>query len=557
MIEDARELPLESAIECDLCIIGGGPAGISIAHALRSTSLRVVILESGGRTETPEALDLNRGHVSPAGSHEPLEENRRRVFGGSTSVWGGRAVPFDEIDFAPRPWVPQSGWPLTKADLDPYYVRATALYEAGEDRFTVEDAFPGRQAEMIAGFDGRDVVSNRLERWGPPVHFGRRYGPDLQRAENVHVLLQATCVRLRTDAAGERVLEAEVACGARERRLRVRAARFVVAAGTLENARLLLASNAERPEGLGNAHDNVGRYYATHHHGAFSIARLHDIGPRFFYEFERDTAGVYCRRRFWLTPAAQERLQTLNAVAFFFRPQIADSPNASGLLSATHLAKITLGTFRRNGLSGARKLYENRAELAVHLRRVVVDTPELLPEFLAIIRHRFLAKRRLPFVLPPRRTNRFHLFFQAEHAPNRESRARLQGECDALGMPRLEAGLQFGEIDRRTIIELHRTIRAQFAATGTGELTYDEAALEAWIDERFRHCNSTAFQTGTTRMSADPRTGVVDAQCRVHGMENLFIAGASVYATSGHANPALTLIALALRLADHLRETRR
>ena len=552
MITDARTLPDGTVLDGDVCIIGGGPAGIAIAHELRDTPQRIILLESGAWRETPESVDLNKGAVMWPGAHEPLEENRRRVFGGSTSAWGGRAVPFDGIDFETRAWVPCSGWPLSRADLEQYYARAVKLSDAGECRFTVEEAFPGRQREMIAGFDSPDVVSNRLERWGPPVHFGRRYAPDLRRAPRIQAFLNATCVRLRATANADRVLQAEVACGTRDHRVTVRAQRFVIAGGALENARLLLASNAERGEGLGNAYDNVGRYYMTHGHGVFAHARLRDIGDNFFYEFERDD-GVYCRRRFWLTPATQTRLQTLNAIAFFFRSSELDSADASGLLSAVHLAKVTLSSIRGNG---RQSLFDDRAELVNHLRRIGHDAPRLLPQFVAIVRQRVFAKRRLPYVLPPRSQNRFCLQYQTEHAPNRESRVRLHSERDALGMPRLEVGLRFGDLDRRTIIELHRVIRTRFESSGTGELCYDEGELGEYVDKLFEQPNSVAFQLGTTRMAAHPRDGVVDPNCRVHGIANLFVAGASVYPTGGHANPGLTLIALAVRLADHLRALR-
>ena len=109
----------------------------------------------------------------------------------------------------------------------------------------------------------------------------------------------------------------------------------------------------------------------------------------------------------------------------------------------------------------------------------------LLPQFVAIVRQRVFAKRRLPYVLPPRSQNRFCLQYQTEHAPNRESRVRLHSERDALGMPRLEVGLRFGDLDRRTIIELHRVIRARFEASGTGELCYDEGELSEYVDKLF------------------------------------------------------------------------
>ncbi len=551
MIGDARELPAGTALECDLCIVGGGPAGIAIAHALRGTGLRIILLESGGTAETPAALDLNRGHAAPTGSHEPLEENRRRMWGGATSAWGGRCIPFDEIDFSARPWVPHSGWPFGKAELDPYYAQAMQLCDAGPAQFRTEEAFPNAQGEMITGFDSAQVVTDRLERWSPPVHFGKHYAEDLRRAENIRVLLHANCLGVRLDATGQRVIRLDAASEP-GRLFTVLPQHCILATGALESTRLLLASNDVQPNGIGG--EALGRYYMSHFFGAIAVARLRNPAHGFIYGFERDAEGVYCRRRFWITPEAQHAEQMLNSIAFFFRPSLGASQHHSGLFSATYLAKFALGALRRHGPARTVALArENRAELLAHLRTAVTDAPAAVPELLGIIRQRFLARRRLPFILPPPDANQFHLFYQTEQAPNRDSLVRLHTERDLFGMPRLEVAIRFTELDLHTIRATHRLIASRFAESGTGTLQYDEAALAAWIEERRTQFNSSAHQLGTTRMGLDPRTSVVNADCRVHGVENLFVAGASVFPTGGHANPTLTVLALALRLAAHLR----
>ncbi len=119
MIEDARPIPPGTMIEADLCIVGGGAAAISLALGYIDSGKSVVILPGGGAGQTSFGIDLYRGKVSPGNSHEPLEENRIRMWGGTTTVWGGRCVPFDPIDFQERSWVPDSGWPINPAELDP------------------------------------------------------------------------------------------------------------------------------------------------------------------------------------------------------------------------------------------------------------------------------------------------------------------------------------------------------------------------------------------------------------------------------------------------------
>ena len=290
MIQDAREIPAGRELECDLCIIGGGPAGITIAKELAGTSTRVILIESGDRKETAQARDLYRGFAEPKDSHEPLEENRRRQLGGATSAWGGRCIPFDAIDFEKRDWVPNSGWPVTRAQMDQFFARALRLCEGGEYKFNAEEAFPGRQKEIIKGFDGRDVVSNPMERWGPPTHFGKRYERDLQTAANINVLLNATCLHIQLAGNAKRVERIEVSSFERNKFF-IKARNYVVACGGLENARLLLASNDVMKTGIGNHADKLGRYYMAHLFGSLAVAELRDNGEGISFSDLSATAG--------------------------------------------------------------------------------------------------------------------------------------------------------------------------------------------------------------------------------------------------------------------------
>jgi len=244
----------------------------------------------------------------------------------------------------------------------------------------------------------------------------------------------------------------------------------------------------------------------------------------------------------------------LNAIAFFFRPPLSRAVHRNALFSSTYLAKFFLTTFKRNNpLRAARILRENSGALFSHLKIVLADAPDLAPQIFRIVRDRFFAKRRLPFILPPKSNNEYCLYYQSEHAPNPESRVVLHTEKDFFGMPRLLVKIAFTDLDVQTVLRAHRLIRSQFATTKTGELFYDEAALRADVQHEIEEFNSSAHQIGTTRMAVSPGEGVVDADCRVHGVNNLFVAGSSVFPTSGHANPTLTIVALAVRLADHVK----
>ena len=330
--EDARTVPAGKILQCDVCIVGGGPAGITIARELAGSSLQVILLEAGGWRETARARDLCIAVLpEPKSSHEPLEENRRRQWGGATSAWGGRCIPFDAIDFEKRPWVPHSGWPITKSELDPFYARALTLCEAGEYKFHTEEAFPEKQREMIAGFDGPDVVSNAMERWGPPTHFGKRYARELQSAANITVLFNANCLHIQLRPDGSCVEKIQVASFERNK-FSVKAGSFVIACGGLETARLLLASNDVMTAGIGNHADKLGRHYMAHLFGAFAMARLRDNGAGFVYDLERDEEQVYCRHGvFGSRPRRSGRTRMLNVISFFFRPPLSRTVHRNAL----------------------------------------------------------------------------------------------------------------------------------------------------------------------------------------------------------------------------------
>lgn len=551
MIEDARQIPSGTQIECDVCIVGGGPAGISIALEFAGTAQRVVLLEGGGKNETAKSRDIHRGLVAPASSHERLEKYRRRQFGGSTAAWGGRCVPFDAIDFEKRDWVPHSGWPFSKSHLDPFYERAMQRCEAGSLACTTDEVFPGKQREIIEGFDGREVVSNRLERWGPPTHFGKRYAKELRASRNITALLNANCLRVQCAPDGARVDHVEAATFAGHR-FTVKPRVCILAGGTLETTRLMLASG-----GIGNHSDKLGRFYMSHLLGTAAVVRVRETARGFIYDFEKDADGVYVRRRFWITPEAQRDHKILNAIAFLFRPPLSEAEHGSAVLSAAYMAKFFLRLFKRRALGESLALLrQNRVSLLAHTRNVLVGAPGLVPKFAVIAGRRFLAHRRLPFILPPQKGNAFHLFYQTEHAPNPASRVMLHPtEKDALGMPRLLVDIQFTGQDVETVIAAHRLIKKRFEETQSGSLVCDEDELRAHVINYLRDFDSSSHHLGTTRMSVDPRDGVVDADCRVHGVENLFLASGSVCPTGSHANPTLTIVALALRLADHLKSS--
>lgn len=557
MIVDSDKIPDRATLSTDVCVVGSGAAGITLAVELDRAGVDTVVLTGGQRRERSQDRDLYRGSVQPAGSHEPLEENRRRAFGGSTIAWGGRCVPLDPVDFEPRTWIPYSGWPISYSELLPYYHRAVELCEAGPFAFDAAIAFSPARAQMIDGFDGPDVTSSSLERWSPPTNFAKRYGDTLRNSHRIRTVLGGHAVHIGLHDDGRRVehLRAATRPG---HSYTIRARRYVLAAGGLENPRLLLAANDVQRDGIGNANGLVGRFYMSHLLGVAAKATVVDRGSSFRHGFEVDPAGVYCRRRFALTPQAQTERQVGNAMASFIRPPISNAAHRDPLFSAAFLAKHYVDIARRGSVRASAAAWRAGAETRrPHLSVIRQASPRTVVSALGLLNQRYFAKRRLPMLLADAASPEHHLCFQTEQVPNRDSRLSLTDDQDAFGLPRIAVAVAFDELDVFTVVELHRAIAGRFSASGTGCLHFDEKRVREQVAEDLRHFNSQAHHLGTTRMGESAGTSVVDATGRVHDVQDLYVVGSSVFPTAGHANPTLTIVALAVRLADHLRENSR
>jgi choline dehydrogenase-like flavoprotein len=498
---DARHLPDGSEIESDVCIVGAGAAGITLARELAATRLTVCLLESGGLE--PDALTQSLCRGDNVGlAYYPLEANRQRAFGGTTWLWAGWCRPLDKLDFEVRPWIPDSGWPFEKTELLPFYRRAHAVCDLGpfeydpaywQDRLRLS-CLPLRDAEAVS----------KIYQLSAPTRFGAAYRDELTRASNVRVVLYANVMEIEATEGAAAVTRLRVAClgGAR---FTARARYYVLAAGGIENARLLLLSNRSQPPGLGNANDLVGRYFMEHLHfpaGAIRLTRAQGAALAFY---RRD--GRAAVARLFLPHTIQEREQLLNCSC---KPEPAYWSDRLGLT-----------TTLRRASSAARRL-----------RRLLAREDD---------------QQR-----PSPQTKRLRLHHTLEQAPNRDSRVTLSDERDPLGLPRVRLDWRTTMLDRRTAARAPQLIGDAFRRAGLGQLEIDPHDDDrAWPPPPLQGLRG--HHMGTTRMHLSPRRGVVDAQCRVHGIANLFVAGSSVFPTAGAGTPTLTIVALALRLAEHLK----
>jgi len=518
MLARFEEIPSGSLIEADVCIVGGGPAGIAMARELDGTGISVLVVESGGLDFDRPTQALYQG-VNDRGDFK-LDKSRFRLFGGTSYVWGGWCTPLDENDFEPKAWVPDSGWPLTLADLMPYYLRAQSVFDLGRYRYAAADWDFG---------DGRvldldpEKLTHRLWQLSSLAHFGPVYVDALRASTNVRLLLFANATQIRTDAEQSSVIGISLE-DLHGRQATVKASTYVIACGGIETPRLLLASREHSPGGVGNGHDLVGRYFMEHPHpdagGLIFSVSADEMRPYYerAFESERVILGL------GPSPAAQERLQILNCSVVLHDP-IHHEPS-EGMDSLVKLSRaISAG--------------EWPDDAGQHTWRVLSDLDGVIGEA-------YQRAREGP-------VRGFGLTARTEVAPDPENRITLMSEKDELGMPRARLHWNVGELERVTVERTIRLMAEEFGRLGAGRIQINELLLDqgdAWS----RNLSWFGHHMGTTRMSRDPRKGVVDADCKVHGLANLFVAGSSVFPTSGYANPTLTIVALAVRLADHLRE---
>ena len=550
MFVAAAEIDDGASLACDVCIIGAGAAGLTVAHELAGAGLDVIVLAGGGRRRRARDQALYRGSVIDPAQHSWADRFRERRYGGTTTIWGGRCLPFDAIDFEPRAYVPNSGWPFGRDVLEPYYARAAVYCEIGAPLFDATTALPDRPAGLLPGFDSPAVTCTSIERFSRPTDFGRLLARRLRAAAAVRVLLDAHCIGL-AGAPNGAAIDAVRCATFRPSRFTVRPRFTVLAAGGLETARLLLAARAAREAPLDLASSWLGRGYMGHLNGTVGEIQVTHPPHAVNYGYERSPDGVYCRRRFWITPAVQREQGLLNVMFRLHHPPINDPAHRQPVLSAMYLVKdLVLYEY-------SRKMREGRslANLLGHLRNVAAH-PLALARFGADwIDRRWLRARQLPSVALFSPTGHYSVEFHAEQSPDPGSRVTLGDATDRFGMPELVIDWRASALDVDSVRRAYGVLQRALAATGAGVLTLE--APDAMAAAIRRDGAVGGHHLGTARMAERPERGVVDAQGRLFGVHNGFVASGAALPTSSQANPTFTIVALAIRLADHLKRVAR
>lgn len=534
MLIDTRQVEDGTTIKTTVCVIGGGVAGIAMVRELDAHGIDCCLLESGGLEPDDETRDLYRGD-STGLPYVFADGCRSRYLGGSSNCWGGWCRPLDPWDFDRRDWIPFSGWPFGFEELAPYYARTHSLLKLGPDNFDPawwEAAIGSKDVRRIPLLSGR--VRDTISQFSTPARFGKLYRGLLEHSKRIRVFLYANVLGIDTDQDGGKVTQvrARTLSG---RNLILHAQQFVLAAGGIENPRLLLASNKTHPTGLGNAHDLVGRFFMDHPRLAtgsvrftrhWSRNKLYDL--KYHYQNSAVSAqGTRIASQFALTPGVLAREGLCNARVSF------------------------CSIFHGEGSAGAQALY--RCKQAAMQK----DQPgwSLTRDVLAMLRQpvNTFAYGFTRLFHPRSLIKDVKFQVIVEPVPDPQSRVRLSASrVDRLGMPRVEVNWRLGEQVKRSVDRTLVIVAEELRRSGVAEVVLD-LPIEGRDWPESLEKEGTWHHMGTTRMHDSPRHGVVDRNCRVHGVQNLYIAGSSLFPTAGANFPTITIAALVLRLADHLR----
>ena len=560
MITPADALPDGSALSADLAVVGAGPAGIAIATEVASQGFDVVLVESGCKEFDPNIQQLAEAAEWNTALHAPMSLSVRRQLGGTSTIWGGRCVPYDRVDFERRDHISNVTWPATYDELLPYYQRACSWLRCGRAAFDTTQ-MPHLPPAVVPGLGEGACSSATFERWSLSTDFAREYGDALKRSRRVRVVTGLTCTEVISRRCGTRA--GSLDCRTLEgKRVSIQARGYVLTCGGLETTRLLLASRGPHGGALGDHSSQLGPWYMGHVSGVIANVRFRTPPRSTVFGYERDTDGTYVRRRFSIAMERQCTDALPNTIAFLANPDLANHRHRNGILSLTHLAlrsplsELVTPAAQRFSAAGGEALGRAtdstaRASVRAHLMNVARDCPSVARYAAGFAARRFLAGgRKVPgFFSAYSSENCYPLQYNGEQIPNRQSRVSLASDRDAVGMPRLNIDLRFSQADVDGILRCHEVWDEYLQKNSCGRLEYlsPDPGSAVWS-----MMSGGTHQLGTTRMTSKAEDGVVNEHLAVHGMTNLFVASSSVMLTSSQANPTFMVIVLALRLAERL-----
>lgn len=514
---DARKLPANSTIQGDICIIGTGPAGLSMAMDWMKTPYKVILLEAGGFEFDDNIQDILKGE-NTGQRYYPLRSTRLAQFGGTSGHWAGMCSTFDDIDFEKRDWVPDSEWPITRSDLDVYYEKAHEPLKLGPYEYDM--AYWQKQAPNMNTFPlDEKVIWNKTWQLSNVASwksggFKPAYKDTIIQSSNIHLYTYATVVNIVANEPINSIQEVLVKTTTNST-YKVRAKHFVLAMGAIQNARMLLACNQQAKNGLGNDNDLVGRYFMEH--------------------LEVDTAEM------WLLKPFPSDLYTWNANLMLWNELAINK-------EVQRKEKILNGTCGLMPTTLARFMQPRIDEWQNEDPRKSADN---------MFKNWDDAEEKSKTISQGAITRAFTFQTRMEQAPNPNSRVTLSDKRDAFGVPLANLNWALTALDKRSLRRINQIMAREAGEAGIARIKLFDFLVDENDDSFPKSTNGGWHHMGTTRMGSTPKQGVVDIHCQVHGISNLHVAGSGCYVTAGAPNPTLTLVAFALRLSDRLKERMR
>jgi choline dehydrogenase-like flavoprotein len=562
LIISTEELADSVSLSAQLAVVGAGPAGIVIALEAAKNGFDVLLLESGYDGFNSAVQELSEAEAWNPDVHEPMSKTVRRQLGGTSTIWGGRCVPYDPVDFDRRDRISDTHWPVAYEELSSYFQRACDWLKCGRAVFDVTH-MPHLPASLVPGLPNGDASTASLERWSLSTDFAREYADELKRSTRIRVVTGLTCTEV-SSPHGLGCAE-HLACRALDgKHVTVRAHSYVLACGGLETTRLLLSSRGPYGGALGDHSGHLGSWYMGHVDGVVANVRFRTPPRATVFGYERDIDGTYVRRRFSVSRESQLRHGAPNVIAFLANPALADYRHGNGILSLAYLAlrspfgHLAAPPEQRLPASGDKSVGSpngrgGKSPVRPHLMNIARDSVPVARFAVGLGARRVLARGHATpgFFTAYSRDNLYPLQYHGEQVPNRKSRVSVTDNLDSLGMPKLSIDLRFSQQDVDGILQCHQIWDKYLRQNNCGHLEYISDDTDSAVWEQVGGVGS--HQLGTTRMAARSEDGVVDRNLAVHGVGNLYVASSSVFLTSSQANPTFMIIAFALRLADRLK----
>lgn len=526
-----------------ICVVGSGPAGLALATDLSRRGIAVLLLESGGDNADHRTQKLSAGTLVDPARHDDLMVASARRLGGASNLWGGRSMPYDPVDFTDRPWI-DARWPISYDELMRWFPAAAATTHSGGAVYT--------STPLAAATGDRQFYADGIER-----------GVNIQQAQVIHAeaIAHDPLLDIRTHATVVGIDFAENGCvtainiahtltGARAR---LCVDHLVLAAGGLETTRLLLAAQGSAEARFGGPDGPLGRYYMGHVIGEIADIVFEDETSVDAFDFRIDAHGSYTRRRVTASLETQLEHQLLNASYYPIVPPVADARHGSAILSMVYMALLfrPLGNRLVAEAIRTRHVPADPGSVLPHLRNLATGIPASFTFAIEFLRRRYGGGTRIPGFFVRNKARRYGWSYHAEQAPNRDSRVWLSDKSDWLGLPQLTVDLRFSDADAASVVRTHDLMEGWLARTGIGRIEYRMPREERHAAVLALAAHGT-HQIGLARMGAHRRDGVVDDQLSCFDAPNLHLASTAVLPTSGQANPTVSTVALALRLANRL-----